>query len=187
MKLRWAWLVLCLMGCDGGGNNPKVEIVTNMGTMQAELFENKAPITVRNFLRYVDDKYYDGLIFHRVISDFMIQGGGFKPGMDHEEPSKPPIKNESYNGVANERGTLAMARTGDPHSATAQFFINVKDNPFLDQANSPDKYGYAVFGKVVDGIDVVDKIRRVRTATQNGHENVPVENVIIESIRRVGK
>ncbi len=184
-----AALLFALAGCgDSGANNPKVVMVTNKGTVKIELFENRAPITVKNFLRYVDAKHYDGLIFHRVMSDFMIQGGGFKPGMENDKLSEEPIKNESANGLSNERGTLAMARTGDPHSATDQFFINVVDNDkMLDRARAQDKWGYAVFGKVIDGMDVVDQIRRVRTTTVAGQENVPVDHVIIESIRRVEK
>ncbi len=180
--------LLFFSGCgDSGANNPKVEMVTSMGTVKIELFENRAPISVRNFLDYVDAKHYDGLIFHRVINGFMIQGGGFKPGMEREEPTARPINNESANGLLNERYTLAMARTGDPHSATSQFFINVKDNTGLDRANAEDKWGYAVFGKVISGMDVVDKIRRVRTETVKGHENVPAVDVVIESIRRIEK
>src|SRR4051812_13588086 len=175
--------------CGCGGSNPKVEMVTNKGTIKIELFESQAPITVKNFLHYVDTKHYDGLIFHRVMPRFMIQGGGFKPGMEREEPTDTPIRNESANGLRNERGTIAMARTPDPHSATSQFFINVVDNKELDRANAQDKWGYAVFGAVYEGMDVVDKIRKVRTTTvkigQEEHENVPVEDVIIESVRRI--
>jgi cyclophilin family peptidyl-prolyl cis-trans isomerase len=178
--------LLFLSGC--GDNNPKVEMVTNKGTIKIELFERQAPITVKNFLHYVDAKYYDGLIFHRVIVDFMIQGGGFKPGMEREEPTEAPIKNESANGLHNERGTIAMARTGDPHSASAQFFINVVDNTRkLDRAYAGDKWGYAVFGAVYEGMDVVDSIRKVRTAIVKGHEDVPVNDIIIESVRRIEK
>jgi peptidyl-prolyl cis-trans isomerase A (cyclophilin A) len=176
--------LLFLVGC---GSNPQVTMVTNRGTVKIELFESAAPVSVKNFLRYVDAKHYDGLIFHRVISDFMIQGGGFKPGMEREEPTETPIRNESSNGLLNQRGTLAMSRTGDPDSATSQFFINVKDNPGLDRANAQDKVGYAVFGRVIEGMDVVDDIRRVRTTTVKGHANVPVDDVIIQSIRRVEK
>jgi len=193
MKRRLLFLVSSLLFLSGcGDNNPKVEMVTNKGTIKIELFERQAPITVKNFLHYVDAKHYDGLIFHRVISDFMIQGGGFKPGMEREEPTEAPIKNESANGLHNERGTIAMARTPDPHSATAQFFINVVDNTKkLDRAYSEDKWGYAVFGAVYEGMDVVDSIRKVRTATvktaEGVHENVPVKDVIIESVRRIAK
>ncbi len=183
--------LLSLTAC-GGGPNPVVLIETSMGNIKAELFQDQAPITVANFLKYTDDKHYDGTIFHRVIKTFMIQGGGFTPDMK-EKPTGAPIKNESYNGLPNKRGTLAMARTGEPNSATSQFFINVKDNPFLDKANAEDKVGYCVFGKVIDGMDVVDKIKHVETGRKmvktHGQnvpfDDVPVETVLIKSIRRV--
>jgi peptidyl-prolyl cis-trans isomerase B (cyclophilin B) len=170
--------------CSPAGPNPVVLIDTSMGKIKVELYEDKAPITVKNFLRYVDEKHYDGTIFHRVISDFMIQGGGFEPGMEEKRPHDP-ITNEASNGVLNKRGTIAMARTNDPNSATDQFFINVKDNPGLDRVNDPKRVGYAVFGKVVEGMDVVDKIRGVETAKRGPHGDVPVEDVVIKSIRRV--
>src|SRR5438093_3974893 len=129
---------------------------TSLGSLKIELFPDKAPHTVKNFLAYVDDKFYDGTVFHRVIKDFMIQGGGFEPGMKQKK-TRPPIKNESANGLSNTRGTVAMARTSDPHSATAQFFINTANNAFLDKAQSRDGVGYCVFGKVTQGLDVVDK------------------------------
>ena len=173
--------------------NPVVVMETSKGTIKIELFADKAPITVKNFLTYVDDKFYDGTTFHRVMPDFMIQGGGFLPGLTEakkqkdvtalEKKTHDPIKNEATNGLHNERGTIAMARTGDPNSATAQFFINTVDNPFLDRAQARDKVGYAVFGKVIDGMDVVDKIRRVKTENQGGHEKVPVEDVVIRTAR----
>ena len=166
--------------------NPVVVMETSMGTIKIELFEDKAPITVKNFLAYVDDKHYDGLIFHRVIDGFMIQGGGMKPGME-EKKTKDPIKNESSNGVKNTKGTLAMARTSVPDSATSQFFINVKDNDFLDKANSRDGVGYCVFGKVIEGMDVVEKIKGVKTTSKGGHENVPVEDVVIKSVKKEEK
>ena len=158
---------------------PIVVVETNYGTIKVELYPEKAPKTVENFLKYVDDKFYDGTIFHRVISNFMIQGGGFEPGMK-EKQTRPPIKNEASNGLSNKRGTLAMARTNQPDSATAQFYINVKDNLFLDQARARDGVGYCVFGKVIAGMDVVDKIKEVKT----GRGDVPVEDVIIKSVRR---
>ena len=169
--------------------NPVVIMDTSMGRIEIELFKDKAPITVKNFLRYVDDKFYDGTIFHRVMGkentekemDFMIQGGGFKPGMKEKE-TRDPIKNEASNGVSNKRGTLAMARTNDPDSATAQFFINVADNKFLDKSEDSD--GYAVFGKVIKGMNVVNKIKAVETGTKGGHANVPVKDIIIKSVRR---
>lgn len=163
--------------------NPVVVMDTSHGKITVELFGDKAPVTVKNFLRYVDEKHYDGTIFHRVIPDFMIQGGGMEPGL-REKKTHAPIKNESDNNLSNERGTLAMARTMVPDSATAQFFINVKDNTFLDRAKARDKVGYAVFGRVIDGMDVVDKIRRVETSSQRGHDDVPVQDVVIRSVRR---
>jgi cyclophilin family peptidyl-prolyl cis-trans isomerase len=171
--------------CGPSAPNPVVEIDTSMGKIKAELYQEKAPITVKNFLRYVDEKHYDGTIFHRVMPDFMIQGGGFLPGMAPKGDTHGGIENESHNNVANEKGTLAMARTGDPHSATDQFFINVKDNDFLNRAKAQDHVGYAVFGKVISGMEVVDTIRRVPTANEGGHEAVPKEDVLIKSIRRV--
>jgi peptidyl-prolyl cis-trans isomerase B (cyclophilin B) len=163
--------------------NPSIVIETSMGTIKAELFEDKAPITVKNILAYVDEKFYDGTIFHRVISNFMIQGGGFLPGMK-QKPTKPPIKNESGNRVANDKGTLAMARTNVPDSATSQFFVNLEDNQFLNKSQSQDKVGYCVFGKVTDGLDVVEKIRAVATGSKGGHGDVPVQDVVIQSVRR---
>ncbi len=163
--------------------NPRVVMETNHGKITIELYADKAPITVKNFLQYVEDKHYDGAIFHRVIADFMIQGGGFEPGLK-EKKTRDPIKNEAGNGVKNERGTIAMARTSEADSATAQFFINTVNNKGLDRENARDGVGYAVFGKVVDGIDVVDKIRRVETGTQGGHQNVPAADVVIKSVRR---
>ena len=158
-----------------------VVMETSLGTIKLELDGDKAPISVANFLGYVDDKYYDGLVFHRVISNFMIQGGGFEPGMKQKK-TKAPIKNESGNGLSNTRGTIAMARTNDLDSATAQFYINTVDN-----SGSLDKPKYCVFGKVIEGMDVVDKIRAVKTGNKGGHQNVPVEDVVIKSIRRVDK
>lgn len=163
--------------------NPTVTMTTSSGTLKIELFADKAPGTVSNFLSYVDDKFYDGTIFHRVISNFMIQGGGFEPGMKQKK-TKAPIKNESANGVSNTRGTLAMARTNDPHSATAQFFINVTDNNFLDKAKAQDGAGYCVFGKVTEGMDVVDKIKAVKTGSKSGHGDVPLQDVTIQSVSR---
>ena len=169
-----------------GKSHPQVLMETSMGPVKIELYEAVAPVTVKNFLSYVDDKFYDGTIFHRVISDFMVQGGGFLPSMK-EKGSGKPIINEGFNGLTNDTGTLAMARTSNPDSATAQFFINVKDNRFLNRLVNPDGVGYAVFGKVIDGMDVVDKIRQVDTDTIGGHENVPVKTVTIQSIRRIDK
>ena len=156
---------------------------TSLGTMKIELDAAKAPVTVANFLGYVDDKFYDGTVFHRVIPNFMIQGGGFEPGMKQKK-TKAQIKNESSNGLTNQRGTLAMARTNVPDSATSQFFINLKDNGFLNKAEAQDGVGYCVFAKVIEGMDVVDKIKAVKTATKGGHGDVPVQDVVINSVRR---
>ena len=171
-------------GAEAADKNPVVEVDTSKGKIKIELYQDKAPDTVKNFLQYVEDKHYDGLIFHRVISDFMIQGGGFEPGLK-ERKTRDPIKNESGNGLANERGTIAMARTNEPDSATSQFFINVKDNKFLDKAKARDGVGYCVFGKVTEGIDIVDKIKEVKTETKKGMDDVPVDDVVIKSIRVV--
>jgi peptidyl-prolyl cis-trans isomerase B (cyclophilin B) len=157
-----------------------IKLHTNHGDITLELDVDKAPATVENFLAYVSAGHYDNTVFHRVIDGFMIQGGGFEPGMK-QKPTRNPIKNEADNGLKNTRGTIAMARTGDPHSATAQFFINVVDNDFLDfRAPNPQTWGYCVFGHVSDGLDVVDKIRKVATGTKGLHQDVPKEDVIIE-------
>lgn len=164
------------------GGNPVVIISTSKGDIKVELFKNEAPITVENFLSYVNDGFYDGTIFHRVIPNFMIQGGGFTPDFVQKE-TKAPIKNEATNGLKNDRGTLAMARTQVVDSATSQFFINIVDNDFLN--NGARDYGYAVFGKVTDGMDVVDAIAGVPTANKGMHGNVPTEDVVIESVKVV--
>ena len=155
-----------------------VRLSTNQGDIVLQLDAAKAPKTVANFVEYVKAGHYSGTIFHRVIDGFMIQGGGMTPDMK-EKPTRPPIPLESRNGLSNTRGTVAMARTSVPDSATAQFFINVKDNAFLDAARSPDGNGYAVFGKVIEGMDVVDKIRKVPTTTKPPHGDVPVQAVVI--------
>jgi len=157
----------------------KVKLATSAGDIVIELDAAKAPKTVENFVTYVKAGHYNGTVFHRVIPTFMIQGGGMTADMK-EKTTRAPIALESKNGLSNVRGSVAMARTGDPNSATAQFFINVQDNAFLDQPNSRDGNGYAVFGKVVQGMDVVDKIRTVPTSSQGPHQNVPVEPVIIK-------
>ncbi|WP_370243271.1 peptidylprolyl isomerase [Alteromonas abrolhosensis] len=157
-----------------------VTLKTNFGDITLELFEDKAPKTVANFLSYVEDGFFDNTIFHRVINNFMIQGGGFTPDMDQKD-TKAPIENEADNGVANEVGTIAMARTQDPHSATAQFFINVNNNDFLNHSGkSVNCWGYCAFGKVIEGMDVVEKIKAVKTGNHGYHQDVPVEPVIIE-------
>ena len=159
-----------------------VLVSTSMGDIKIALYEKEAPETVKNFLSYVNDKFYDGTIFHRVIGGFMIQGGGFTPEMQ-QKSTKGPVKNEAANGLKNEVGTIAMARTQDPHSATAQFFINAKNNDFLDYQNdSVQGAGYCVFGKVIEGIDVVQKIERVQTGRKGMHSDVPTEPVVIKSI-----
>jgi peptidyl-prolyl cis-trans isomerase B (cyclophilin B) len=157
-----------------------IKLTTNLGAITLELDAAKAPKTVANFLDYVKSGHYDGTIFHRVIDGFMIQGGGFLPGM-RQKPTNAPIENEAANGLKNLRGTIAMARTQDPHSATAQFFINVADNDFLDfRAPTGNGWGYCVFGRVVEGMDVVDKIKSVRTGSRGFHQDVPLEDIVIE-------
>lgn len=156
-----------------------VKLQTNYGDITLALFADKAPKTVENFLSYVNDGFYDNTIFHRVIDGFMIQGGGFEPGME-QKAVKSPIQNEANNGVANNKGTVAMARTNDPHSATAQFFINASDNSFLNfRSESGDGWGYCVFAEVTEGLDVVDKIRTVKTGNAGYHQDVPVEDVVV--------
>jgi cyclophilin family peptidyl-prolyl cis-trans isomerase len=163
--------------------NPVVIMSTNMGNIRIELNANKAPISTKNFLDYVNDGHYDGLIFHRVIPGFMIQGGGFDSGMSQKK-TKSPIKNEAGNGLKNVIGSIAMARTNVVDSATSQFFINVKDNDFLNHKNtSPDGYGYAVFGQVVEGMDVVQTIEKVKTGNRGMHQDVPVQAVVINSVK----
>jgi len=165
--------------------NPQVVFETSKGKIVLELYADKAPLTVKNFLAYVDAKFYDGTIFHRVIPNFMIQGGGFTAGMS-QKPTNDPIQNEADNGLENQRGTIAMARTSDPHSATGQFFISSVDNDFLNfKSKSTQGWGYAVFGKVVEGMDVVDAISAVKTGTSGGYGDVPVEPVVINSAKRL--
>ena len=157
-----------------------VKLHTNFGTIVLELDAEKAPKTVANFLQYVENGFYDGTIFHRVIDNFMIQGGGFLEDM-MQKATQEPVENEAANGLKNLAYTIAMARTPNPHSATAQFFINVQDNDFLDYRNpTPQGFGYCVFGKVVEGQDVVDQIRKVKTGNKAGHQDVPVEPVVIQ-------
>lgn len=210
MRSKWMFAALGLMmtmGCGGGspppaeepapaeekspappaptstGTNPMVEMRTSLGTMKVELYPDKAPKTVENFLQYAREGFYDGTVFHRVISGFMIQGGGFTPDMSEKE-TRAPIENEASNGLKNVRGSLAMARTGDPHSASSQFFINTVDNPFLDfQDESVRGWGYAVFGKVVEGLETLDAIKKVSTGSRDGQDDVPLDPVVIESVR----
>ncbi|WP_339608391.1 MULTISPECIES: peptidylprolyl isomerase [unclassified Methylophaga] len=158
---------------------PQVKLETSHGDIVIELNEDKAPVTVANFLNYVNEGFYDGTIFHRVIKNFMIQGGGFTQEFQ-QKPTKSAIENEADNGLSNKRGAVSMARTNDPHSATAQFFINTVDNGFLDfQGKVPSGWGYAVFGKVIEGMDVVDSIREVDTTMRGPHQDVPAEDIII--------
>jgi peptidyl-prolyl cis-trans isomerase B (cyclophilin B) len=164
---------------------PQVKVTTNFGAFTIELDETHAPETVRNFREYVKAGFFDNTVFHRVIDGFMVQGGGFEPGMK-QKPTKAPIKNEADNGLKNDTYTVAMARTSDPDSATAQFFINVADNTFLNHtAKSSSGWGYAVFGKIVEGKDTVDKIRKVKTGTKGMHQDVPVADVIIERAEEI--
>jgi cyclophilin family peptidyl-prolyl cis-trans isomerase len=167
--------------CTAKGNAPmKVKLTTSMGPIVIQLDKEKAPVSVENFVKYVESGHYNGTIFHRVIENFMIQGGGFKPDMS-QKPTQAPIKNESTNGLKNENYTVAMARTGVRDSATSQFFINTKDNEFLNfSGESPQGWGYAVFGKVVEGKETVDKIKKVATGNSGAHQNVPTTPVVIE-------
>jgi cyclophilin family peptidyl-prolyl cis-trans isomerase len=183
--LACSLLFACLLagGPVSAGQNPTAVIQTSLGEIQVELLPEQAPATVANFIGYAKSGFYDGTIFHRVISHFMIQGGGFTPDMN-KKATGDPIANEANNGLSNKRGTIAMARTNDPHSATAQFFINVQDNANLDYSGKPGPsgWGYAVFGRVSAGLDVVDEIRFVQTTTAGPYGDVPVEPVIIERI-----
>ena len=182
-------MILALMMLGGAlmaQNVVKVEMKTSLGDIVLELYPDKAPITVENFVNYVNEGFYDGLVFHRVISNFMIQGGGFDEGHKQKSPTQKPIKNEANNGLSNERGTIAMARTNNPHSATSQFFINVKDNLFLDYAGERN-WGYCVFGKVISGMEIVDKIKVSETGIDNktGMRDWPKTEIIIKSMKIV--
>ena len=169
-------------GTAGAQHNPVVVMETSLGSMTIELYRDKAPITVANFLRYVEDGFFEGTVFHRVIPNFMIQGGGLMPTLV-EKPAAPPIRNEATNGLTNDRGTIAMARTSVVDSATAQFFINLVDNATLNhRGTDPSSFGYAVFGRLTDGLDVLDSIGAVRTTRQGPHQDVPVEPVGINSV-----
>jgi peptidyl-prolyl cis-trans isomerase A (cyclophilin A) len=183
-----AMTVCLLLGATGApagaaAGNPVVLMDTSLGKIKLELFPREAPITVKNFLTYTKEGFYNGTAFHRVISGFMIQGGGLTPDL-MEKPTKKPIRNEAANGLKNKRGTIAMARTGDPDSATSQFFINLVDNDGLDRPR-PDGHGYAVFGRVIEGMDVVDRIGGVATGMRQGVGDVPLEPVIIRSVKVV--
>ena len=177
---RFLMLAVGLILSTAAAAAPSVEIQTSMGKVVIELDSEKAPVTVKNFLQYAKDGFYNGTIFHRVMDGFMIQGGGFTKDMDQKTTGKP-IANEAKNGLKNNRGTIAMARLPDPHSATAQFFINHRDNAALDYP-SRDGWGYAVFGKVTQGMDIIDKIVKVPTGNRSGHQNVPLEPVVIQSV-----
>lgn len=165
--------------------NPRIRLETSKGSFTLELYPEKAPLTVENFLGYVDSGQYEGTIFHRVIPDFMVQGGGFTEDLT-QKPTGPPVRNEADNGLSNDRGTVAMARTSNPHSATAQFFVNLIDNDYLNHT-APDfnRYGYTVFGRVVEGMDVVDAISKVPTTTRGPYQNLPVEPVVIRTVKRL--
>ena len=166
--------------------NPKIVLETSKGKIVLELYPDNAPETVKNFLSYVDAKYYDGTIFHRVIPGFMIQGGGFTPGMVRKPPTGAPIKNEADTGLKNDRGTISMARTGDPHSATSQFFINSKNNDFLNyKSKTQQGWGYAAFGKVIEGMKTVDAISAVKTTSRAPFRDVPAEPVVIKSAKKL--
>jgi len=181
-----AVFVLLMEGTMHASDTPIVVLKTSKGDITIELFPGKAPVTVRNFLAYVDMGHYNGTIFHRVIRGFMIQGGGLTADMK-EKPTKDPIRNEADNGLQNVRGTIAMARTPHPHSATSQFFINTRNNPFLDyRSHTPDGYGYCVFGRVTGGMDVVDAIESVPTGQRGPHQDVPLEPVTILRAYRKG-
>jgi peptidyl-prolyl cis-trans isomerase A (cyclophilin A) len=181
MHRLFLFVLAFLFGIAAHAANPMLEVKTSQGTLTIDLYQDKAPKTVENFLQYAKDGFFNGTIFHRVIPDFMIQGGGFTPDMKEKE-ARAPIKNEAKNGLKNELGTLAMARTNDPHSAAAQFYINLKDNSFLDNPGR-DGWGYAVFGKVVQGLDVMQKIAKVPTGNAGPHQNVPTTPILIESVK----
>lgn len=161
-----------------------IRFETSHGDFAVELFEKDAPLSAANFLQYVDDGFFDGTIFHRIVSGFVIQGGGLTADFDQKQ-TRPPVKNEATNGIRNERGTLSMARTNDIHSATSQFFVNLVDNAFLD--HNSGNYGYAVFGRVTEGMDVIDKIAKVKTGRRKGYTDAPMEDVVIKSAKRVEK
>ncbi len=180
--MRFLLPLALLLSFSALAANPVVIMDTSLGEVEIELNEEKAPVSVKNFLSYVDKKFYDNTIFHRVINGFMIQGGGFEEGMK-EKKTSAPIANEAKNGLRNDEGTIAMARTNDPNSATSQFFINVNSNDSLNFPQ-PDGHGYAVFGKVMKGMHIVNRIKMVKTGNLSGHQNVPMDTVVIKSIKR---
>ncbi|MFN3593441.1 MAG: peptidylprolyl isomerase [Thiobacillaceae bacterium] len=180
-------MVLAMAPTVWAAGNPVVRMTTSLGVVEMELLPDKAPATVKNFLDYVAVGHYDGTLFHRVIPGFMIQGGGFEPGM-RQKPTREPVRNEADNGLKNVRGSVAMARTMEPHSATAQFFINVADNDFLDHRDKTQRgWGYAVFGRVTKGMEVVDRIVSVPTTTVGPHQDVPRTDVVIQKMQVVGQ
>lgn len=184
VMIMMAMMLLAGLG-DAWAASPRVQIDTSMGIIVLELSPHRAPQTVENFLQYTNDGFYDDTIFHRVIRNFMIQGGGLTDTMERKTV-RPPIDNEADNGLKNRKGSIAMARTGDPHSATAQFFINTKDNPNLDhQQKTAQGWGYCVFGRVVKGMDVVSAIEAVKTGTRNGYRDVPLKPIVIRSVTLV--
>jgi peptidyl-prolyl cis-trans isomerase A (cyclophilin A) len=186
-RIMFVVVALCLsagIACAEGRKNPVVDMETSLGKIKIELFEKEAPISVKNFLDYANSGYFAGTIFHRVIPGFMAQGGGLTAALQPKPGDRPPIKNEADNGLKNDRGTVAMARTGDPNSATAQFFINVNNNTFLNHRDKGMGYGYAVFGTVIEGMDVVDKIVTTPQERKNSvFENVPKVPVVIKSVK----
>jgi len=186
LLVAFSALLLCAVSAHAQTKNPVVLVETSMGNFKIELYPEKAPETVKNFLGYVDRKFYDGTIVHRVVAKFIVQGGGFEPGMKKKEPG-PAIKSEAGNGLKNTRGTVAMARGDKADSATCQFFVNVRDNPILDKDKADDGIGYCVFGFVTEGLDVVDKIAAVETTDRDDADGIPVKDVIIKSIRRLDK
>jgi peptidyl-prolyl cis-trans isomerase B (cyclophilin B) len=184
MKLKHLFILgMAVVPAGALAANPQVDVRTTLGTIRLELYPAKAPKTVENFLQYVKDGHYNGTVFHRVINGFMIQGGGYESGTYREKKTRPPVPNEAKNGLKNDLGTIAMARTSDPHSASAQFFINVSNNDFLNAERAQDGWGYAVFGKVVDGMDVVMKIAKTPTGAGGPfRSDVPKQPVVIESM-----
>ena len=185
MKHLLALFSVLFFSLSAQATNPQVELKTNQGTIVIELATDKAPKTVENFLQYTKDGFYNGTIFHRVIDGFMIQGGGFEAGLK-EKPTRAPVQNEAKNGLKNVTGSLAIARTRDPHSASAQFFINLKDNAFLDYPGQ-DGWGYAVFAKLVQGMEIVQKIAKIGTGNAGMHQNVPTTPIVIESAKLIEK
>ncbi|GIX22043.1 MAG: peptidyl-prolyl cis-trans isomerase B [Gammaproteobacteria bacterium] len=183
--MRSSFLIAALLSAAAAVAGPRVALDTTLGRIVIELYPDRAPETVRNFLGYVDEGFYDGTLFHRVIDGFMIQGGGFDREFNRK-PTRPPVRNEADNGLSNARGTVAMARTADPHSATSQFFINTVDNRRLDfRAPTARGWGYCVFGRVVEGMEVVDAIGKVPTGSRDGHADVPLDPVVIERATRL--